>query len=115
MGKMDIQQIKDKISNCLSILASDKCTDILYIIFVVCEYFKYNAALQHVSNCANTRALRDIFEFGEIIAEYRNSFAHSESIDCLSEIIDKLREYSNEICSEFETGDVYFKVYDALN
>ena len=114
MGKMDIQQIKDKISNCLSILSSGKCTDMFYVVFVVCEYFKYSAALQHVSNCANTRALRDIFEFGEIIAEYRNSFAHSESMKYLSEIIDKLREYSSEICSEF-TGDVYFKVYDALN
>lgn len=114
MGKMDIQQIKDKISNCLSILSSGKCTDMFYVIFVVCEYFKYSAALQHVSNCANTRALRDIFEFGEIIAEYRNSFAHSESMKYLSEIVDKLREYSNEICSEF-SGDIYFKVYDALN
>lgn len=114
MGKMDIQQIKDKISNCLSILSSSKCTDMFYVIFVICEYFKYSAALQHVSNCANTRALRDIFEFGEIIAEYRNSFAHSESMKYLSETIDKLREYSNEICSAF-SGDIYFKVYDALN
>lgn len=32
----------------------------------------------------------------------------------LLSIIDKLREFSNNICSEF-TGDVYFKVYDALN
>lgn len=45
---------------------------------------------------------------------YRNAFAHSESTSELLSVIDKLREYSNEICSEF-TGNVYFKVYGALN
>lgn len=32
----------------------------------------------------------------------------------LNRLMEVCKEYRDEICSEF-TGDVYFKVYDALN
>lgn len=63
---------------------------------------------------ANKSALSTVFDFGKTVMLYRNAFARSESTSELLSVIDMLREYSNEICSEF-TGDVYFKVYDALN
>lgn len=82
--------------------------------FVVCEYLKYVAALKYDLHTANKSALSTVFDFGKTVMLYRNAFAHSESTSELLSVIDKLREYSNEFCSEF-TGDVYFKVYDALN
>lgn len=114
MGVLTIQEIENKIRNCLSTLASKECTDKLYIIFVVCEYLKYVSALKYDIHTANKAALSTVFDFGKVVMLYRNAFAHSESIEYLSEIINELRESSNVICSEF-SGDIYFKVYDALN
>ena len=114
MGILTIHEIENKIRNCLDTLASKECTDKLYIMFVVCEYLKYVAALKYDLHTANKSALSTVFDFCKTVMLYRNAFAHSESTSELLSIIDKLREYSNEICSEF-TGDVYFKVYDALN
>lgn len=114
MGILTIHEIENKIRNCLDTLASKECTDKLYIVFVVCEYLKYVAALRYGVHAANKAALFTVFSFGKTVMLYRNAFAHSESTSELLSTIDKLREYSNEICSEF-SGDVYFKVYDALN
>lgn len=114
MGVLTIHEIENKIRNCLDTLAGKECTDRLYIVFVVCEYLKYVAALKYDLHTANKLALSTVFDFGKTVMLYRNAFAHSESTSELLSVIDKLREYSNEICSEF-SGDVYFKVYDALN
>ncbi len=114
MGVLTIQEIENKIRNCLDTLTGKECTDRLYIMFVVCEYLKYVAALKYDLHTANKSALSTVFDFGKTVMLYRNAFAHSESTSELLSVIDMLREYSNEICSEF-TGDVYFKVYDALN
>ena len=114
MGVLTIHEIENKIRNCLDTLAGKESTDKLYIVFVVCEYLKYVAALKYDLHTANKSALSTVFDFGKTVMLYRNAFAHSESTSELLSVIDKLREYSNEICSEF-TGDVYFKVYNALN
>lgn len=114
MGVLTIHEIENKMRNCLDTLASKECTNRLYIVFVVCEYLKYVAALKYDLHTANKSALATAFDFGKTIMLYCNAFAHSESTSELLSIIDKLREFSNNICSEF-TGDVYFKVYDALN
>ena len=114
MGVLTIHEIENKIRNCLDTLAGKECTDKLYIVFVVCEYLKYVAALKYDLHTANKVALSTVFDFGKTVMLYRNAFAHSESTSELLSIIDKLREFSNEICSEF-SGDIYFKVYDALN
>ena len=114
MGVLTIHEIENKMRNCLDTLASKECTNRLYIVFVVCEYLKYVAALKYDLHTANKSALATVFDFGKTVMLYRNAFAHSESTSELLSIIDKLREFSNNICSEF-TGDVYFKVYDAVN
>lgn len=114
MGVLTIHEIENKMRNCLDTLASKECTNRLYIVFVVCEYLKYVVALKYDLHTANKLALSTVFDFGKTVMLYRNAFAHSESMSELLSIIDKLREFSNNICSEF-TGDVYFKVYDALN
>lgn len=114
MGVLTVQEIENKIRNCLDTLAGKECTDKLYIVFVVCEYLKYVAALKYDLHTANKSALSTVFDFGKTVMLYRNAFAHSESTSELLSIIDKLREFSNNICSEF-SGDIYFKVYDALN
>lgn len=114
MGVLTIHEIENKMRNCLDTLASKEYTNRLYIVFVVCEYLKYVAALKYDLHTANKSALATVFDFGKTVMLYRNAFAHSESTSELLSIIDKLREFSNNICSEF-TGDVYFKVYDALN
>ena len=114
MGFLTIHEIENKMHNCLDTLSGKECTDKLYIVFVVCEYLKYVAALKYDLHTANKLALSTVFDFGKTVMLYRNAFAHSEITSELLSIIDKLREFSNEICSEF-TGDVYFKVYDALN
>lgn len=114
MGILSINDIKSKMSNCLDILASDLCTDKLYIIFVVCEYLKYVAALKYTAHTANRSALISVYSYGDSVVAYRNAFAHSESAERLLSLIVNLKNSMNDICSEF-SGDVYFKVYDALN
>lgn len=44
MGVLTVQEIENKIRNCLDTLTGKECTDRLYIMFVVCEYLKYVAA-----------------------------------------------------------------------
>lgn len=114
MGELTIKILREKMHDCILMLSSDECNDRLYIIFIVCEYLKYVAASKYDIHTANKSALSTVFNFGKTVMLYRNAFAHSESTSELLSVIDKLREYSNEICSEF-TGNVYFKVYGALN
>lgn len=114
MGILAIDEIQSKINNCLNILSSDLCTDRLYIIFVACEYLKYTAALKYNVHAANRAALASVYNFGYDVLAYRNAFAHSDSIKKLLSLIDNLKNSMNAICSEF-SGDIYFKVYDALN
>lgn len=114
MGELTIKVLREKMHDCLLTLGSDECSDRLYVIFIVCEYCKYYAACIQEFHCPNNEALRKAFKFGDTAAKYRNSFAHSDNIKKLLSLIDNLKNSMNVICSEF-SGDVYFKVYDALN
>lgn len=113
MGELTIEILKEKMNDCILMLSSVECTDRLYIIFIVCEYYKYYAAYTQEFHCPNNESLRKAFKFGDTAAKYRNSFAHSDNLNMLLNLLGKLKESKNDICKEF-TGDVYLKVYNAL-
>lgn len=114
MSILSLEEIEDKIRNCLNTIGSDKCTDRLFVIFVICECLTYIAASKCEVHVANRSALVEVFEFGKSISMYRNTFAHSGSIEELISITDNLMKYSDEICSQFP-DNVYTKVYNALS
>ena len=114
---MDILSEKElnlKLENCLALLDSDSCKDVLFILFVVGEYFKYLAALKSGMGLFNLNSVSDAFEFGYDLYSYRNAFAHIDTTDNLNRLIGVCKQYRDDICSYF-TGDVYHKVYNALS
>lgn len=113
MGELTIKVLREKMHDCLIALDSDECSDRLYVIFIVCEYCKYYAACIQEFHCPNNEALRKAFKFGDTAAKYRNSFAHSDNLNTLLSLLDRLKESKVDICKEF-SGDIYLKVYNAL-
>lgn len=114
MGILSEKELNLKLEECIALLDSDSCNDAMFILFVVGEYFKYLAALKSGIGLFNLNSVSNAFEFGYDLYSYRNAFAHSDNIKKLLSLIDNLKNSMNVICSEF-SGDVYFKVYDALN
>lgn len=114
MGILSEKELNLKLENCTTLLDSDLCTDILFILFVVGEYFKYLAALKSGIGLFNLSSVSNAFEFGYDLYVYRNAFAHIDTVDNLNHLVSTCKEYRDDICSYF-TGDVYHKVYNALS
>lgn len=89
MSKMTKEQLLSKINNCIEILKSNQCTDRFYVLFIICEYVRYFAALDSEKLIPNKQVTSTYFSFGLDLFNFRNSFAHSESIDVLNELFDK--------------------------
>jgi aspartate/tyrosine/aromatic aminotransferase len=89
------------------------CTDKLFIVFVVCEYFKYLAASLSDVHTPNRMNITSNFVFSVAMYEYRNAFAHSESIDKLCRDLENIKEYADVIYTYFPSG-IRDKVYIAL-
>lgn len=111
---MSEKELNLKLENCVSLLDSDLCKDVMFILFVVGEYFKYLAALKSGMGLFNLNSVSNVFEFGYDLYSYRNAFAHIDTVDNLNRLIEIRKEYRDDICSYF-TGDVYFKAYNALS
>ena len=114
MGVLSEKELNLKLEECIALLDSDSCNDVMFILFVVGEYFKYLAALKSGIGLFNLNSVSSTFEFGYDLYSYRNTFAHIDTVDNLNRLMEVCKEYRDDICSYF-TGDVYFKVYNALN
>ncbi len=114
MSTMTVEQLREKISNCMGILASHKCMDELFILFVACEYFMYCAALNSEIHTPNRSVASEAFKFGLSAFLYRNAFAHCESVETLTSMVNDLSAYRDLICSYF-TDEVRDKVFSSLS
>lgn len=114
MGILSEKELNIKLEECTALLDSDLCKDVLFIMFVVGEYFKYLSALRAGNGIFNLKSISDEFTFGKRVYEFRNALAHVDSIDRIMSCLDSCKELRDDICSYF-TGDVYHKVYNALS
>lgn len=114
MGVLSEKELNIKLEECMSLLDSDLCKDVLFVMFVVSEYFEYLSALRAGNGVFNLKSISDEFTFGKRVYKFRNALAHIDSIDEIMLCLDSCKELRDDICSYF-TGDVYHKVYNALS
>ena len=79
MGVLSEKELNIKLEDCVALLDSGLCKDVLFVLFVVAEYFKYLAALKSGIGLFNRNSMSDAFEFGYDLYSYRNAFAHIDT------------------------------------
>ena len=106
MGRYSLNEILNKIDNCLSYI-SKQTTDVYTITFWVCSLLMLHAALK--SGLCVVNANNTISMFNYSIPEYRNAYAHNESLSALRS---GLLNFANNITDDMY---VYPELETALN
>lgn len=113
MAKYTKEELIDKMMTCIEILSSNMCNDKLYIMFVVTEFLMYHSAYFSDILIANKATTLSYLACGEYVYEYRNSFAHSNKLSHLIELIRNMANYSDDIIMIFPDS-IRLKVLNAL-
>lgn len=114
MAKMTKEELLNKMYNCITILKSELCKDKLFILFVIAEFVRYYSALESGKLVPNKLVVSNYVEFGNVLYNYRNSFAHSCDIYELWDLLESLSAYKNEIVELFP-DEIKYKILNALS